>query len=287
MKTAPYTLHLPERRETSAVFASPHSGRAYAETFGAATLLDEQAIRSSEDAFVDMLLGSVTAFGAPLLTATAPRAFVDLNRGPDELDPAVIEDVRSPAHNPRIASGLGVIPRVVAGSRAIYRGKIPMGEARARIIDWWHPYHGCLQRLLDEARSRFGQAILIDVHSMPHEAMENIAHRPGHRPDVVVGDRYGAAAGAEVVEAVEQAFRAQGFRVARNAPFAGAYITQAYGRPIIRQHAVQVELDRSLYMDEARIAPRPDFLAFRDRLEPALQAIAAFGRGQARELAAE
>lgn len=287
MKTPPYNLHLPEHRKTSVVFASPHSGRAYSETFVNATVLDDHAIRSSEDAFVDMLLGAVTSFGAPLLTANAPRAFVDLNRGADELDPAVVEGVRSPAHNPRIASGLGVIPRVVAGSRAIYRGKIPMEEARGRLIDWWHPYHHCLQRLLDESRARFGQAILIDVHSMPHEAMENIAHRPGHKPEVVVGDRYGAAAGSEVVEAVEAAFRAQGFRVARNAPFAGAYIAQAYGRPVIRQHAVQIELDRSLYMDEARVAPRPEFLTFRDRLEPVLQAIAEFGRGEAQELAAE
>ncbi len=282
-----FNLHLPARRETSVIFASPHSGRAYGTGFLRDTVLDERAIRSSEDAFVDLLLGAVNSFGAPLLTANAPRAFLDLNRGADELDPAVVEDVRAFAHNPRIASGLGVIPRVVSGGRAIYRGKIPMSEARGRIRDWWQPYHGQLQQLLDQSRGLFGQAILIDVHSMPHEAMENIAHRPGQRPEIVVGDRYGAAASSAVVEAVEAAFRTQGFRVARNSPFAGAYVAQTYGRPGINQHAVQIELDRALYMDERTIAPSAGFIDFRNRLEPALDAIAAIGRPDEARLAAE
>lgn len=286
MTSAAYTLILPKRRETSVVFASPHSGRAYPQEFLARTVLDERMIRTSEDAFVDDLLAAVPTFGAPLLAANAPRSYLDLNRGADELDPAVVEDARSFAHNPRVASGLGVIPRVVAGGRAIYCGKLPMSEARGRIRDLWQPYHACLARLLDESRERFGQAILIDVHSMPHEAMEAIPARAGKRPEVVIGDRYGASASSDVVTGIEDAFRAQGFRVARNAPFAGAYITQTYGRPGIRQHAVQIELDRALYMDERAIQPHAQFADFRARLEPVLRGIAALGMPEAR-LAAE
>lgn len=286
MTNAAYNLFLPKRRETCVVFASPHSGRIYPQAFLAATVLDERMIRTSEDAFVDELLAAAPVFGAPLLTANAPRAYLDLNRGADELDPAVIEDARSFAHNPRVASGLGVIPRVVAGGRAIYRGKLPMSEARMRIRDFWQPYHACLSRLLDESRARFGQAILIDVHSMPHEAMEAIPARAGKRPEVVIGDRYGASAAGDVVTGIEEAFRGQGFRVARNAPFAGAYIAQTYGRPGIQQHAVQIELDRALYMDERAITPHARFADFRARLEPVLRGIAALGRPEAR-LAAE
>ena len=286
MSDSAFSIIRPERRTTCVVFASPHSGRNYSAEFLKSSVLDERTIRTSEDAFVDQLLDCVPAFGAPLIVAHAPRAFLDLNRGADELDPAVIEGARSYAHNPRVSSGLGVIPRVVAGGRAIYRGKLPMAEARARIRDWWHPYHDGLHQLLGESRGLFGQAILIDVHSMPHEAMDQIAHRAGRRPEIVIGDRYGAAAAAAIADRVEDTFRAQGFRVARNTPFAGAYIAQTYGRPAIGQHAVQIEMDRALYMDERAIRPHEGFAAFCDRLRPVFEAIAALGRDDLR-LAAE
>jgi N-formylglutamate amidohydrolase len=287
MTDTAFNLFLPERRLTSVVFTSPHSGRLYPAEFLSTSVLDERTIRTSEDAFVDRLLDGVTEFGAPLLTATAPRAFLDLNRGADELDPAAVEGVAAHAHNPRVVSGLGVIPRVVAGGRAIYHGKIPIDEARSRIRTWWHPYHACLQGLLDEARLSFGEAILIDVHSMPHEATEVVASRAGHRPQIIVGDRYGAAAAGHIVDRVEQAFRTRGYRVARNAPFAGAYIAQAYGRPGINQHAIQIEVDRALYMDEAEIRPHADFGRFKQVLTGILADIAHIGRPDDRSLAAE
>jgi len=224
--------------------------------------------------------------GAALLAARLPRAFLDLNRAHDELDPGLIEDVVRGAHNPRISSGLGVIPRVVAGGRAIYRGKIPLAEAEARIARYWHPYHTALRGLIRDTRAEFGEVIVIDCHSMPHEAIE--AHgRPGQpRPDVVLGDRFGAAASPEVMGRVEAAFQRAGFRVARNAPFAGAYITQAYGRPSVLQHVVQVEIDRSLYMDEVKIEPSPGFAAFREMMADVVAEIARIGRRQV-PLAAE
>ena len=190
-------------------------------------------------------------------------AYVDLNRAADELDPAIIEGIARPAHNPRISSGLGVIPRVVAAGRAIYTGKLPLAVAEERIRTCWHPYHNALRDLVESTHQRFGEVVLIDCHSMPHEAIEAHA-RPGHlRPDVVLGDRFGAAAGRDVMDQVEAAFAASGLRVARNSPFAGAYIAQAYGRPSRRTHVIQIEIDRALYMDEGRIEPLPGFAAFR------------------------
>jgi N-formylglutamate amidohydrolase len=276
----------PAAQSTAAIFAAPHSGRDYTPAFLARATLDEHTIRSSEDAFVDLLFDMAPDYGAPFLVAGAPRAFVDLNRAPDELDPALIEGIRRGAHSPRIASGLGVIPRVVANGRPIYRGKLSLEEAQGRINRWWRPYHDALQDLLDETHARFGEAILIDCHSMPHEALENVGGGAG-RPDVVLGDRFGAAAAGGVVDRIEEAFRNAGLRVARNMPFAGAYVTQHYGRPSRRCHAVQIEIDRALYMDERRIEPSADFHAFRSLLADVVGAIADLGRPEQVRVAAE
>ncbi|WP_347311526.1 N-formylglutamate amidohydrolase [Defluviimonas sp. SAOS-178_SWC] len=286
MARAPYQLVMPERRLTGVVFASPHSGRDYPAAFLRASVLDERTIRSSEDAFVDTLLDGVGSLGAPLLAATAPRAFIDLNRAADELDPALIDGVRLAAHNPRIASGLGVIPRVVAGGRAIYRGKMSRDEAEARIDACWRPYHDCLRDLLETARANFGEAILVDMHSMPHEAMDSIASAGAGRPEIVLGDRFGSAAAAHVMDRIEAAFERAGFRTLRNAPFAGAYITQTYGRPSLGFHAVQIEIDRALYMNEREVRPNGNFMSFRRVLQSILTEIAEIGRGEV-SLAAE
>jgi N-formylglutamate deformylase len=273
-----YSTILPINDTSCVVFASPHSGSAYPADMMRQSVLSDHLIRSSEDAFVDQLFDCAPEFGARFIKALAPRAYVDLNRSPDELDPALIEGIRRQGHNPRVASGLGVIPRVVANGRAIYRGKLRQVEAQRRLDRYWHPYHRQLQLLLDDVRAYYGQAVLIDCHSMPHEAVESVARSGARRPDVVLGDRFGAAASGAVVDRVEAAFAAQGFRVARNAPFAGAYIAQAYGRPARGQHAVQIELDRALYMDEARIKPNGNFEAVRCAIRAAVADIARIGQ---------
>ena len=285
-ETEAYVLTRPKARTCPVIFASPHSGRDYPAEFLAQAVLDPHTIRSSEDAFVDELFGMAPGMGAPLLAARAPRAYLDLNRAADELDPAVIEGLARVPHNPRISSGLGVIPRVVAGGRAIYRGKLGLAEVEARLRRFWHPYHQALAGLVEEVRAEFGQAVLIDCHSMPHEAIE--AHtRPGQpRPEVVLGDRYGATAGREVMERIEAAFAGAGLRVGRNAPFAGAYVAQAYGRPSRGVHVVQVEIDRALYMDEVRVEPLPGFGAFRDLMAGVVAEIIR-GAGAEGRLAAE
>lgn len=287
MPTSPYLLAMPEVRSTSVVFASPHSGRDYPAAFLRRAVLDAQEIRSSEDAFVDFLFASAPLNGAPFLTATAPRAFLDLNRGPDEFDPALIDGARRNAHNPRIASGLGVIPRVVANGRQIYLGKLTLAEAHLRVTQYWRPYHDRLQTLLDESITTFGEAILIDCHSMPHEALENMGPAGAGRPDVVLGDRFGATASGAVVDQVEAAFVAAGLKVARNMPFAGAYIAQHYGRPARNQHAIQVEIDRALYMDEKSLTPSAGFDAFRDLLAGVISDLADIGLVHDLQVAAE
>ncbi|MEP4195130.1 MAG: N-formylglutamate amidohydrolase [Aliishimia sp.] len=278
MPNTAFKVLRPEHRTSCVTFASPHSGRDYGWSFLRSSILDSHTIRSSEDAFVDQLFESAPEFGCPLLTAGAPRAFVDLNRSADELDPAVIEGLRPQGHNPRVASGLGVIPRVVANGRAIYRGKLSRPVADARIAQFWHPYHDMLQKLLDEAHVAFGQSVLIDCHSMPHEAMDGIARGGMQRPDVVLGDRFGAAASSDIVDQIESAFSSAGFVVTRNAPFAGAYITQAYGRPSRRQHAVQVEIDRSIYMNERLIRPNGDFENVQSRLRDVMAEVSSIGQ---------
>ncbi|WP_342077687.1 N-formylglutamate amidohydrolase [Yoonia sp. SS1-5] len=287
MHQTAYHLARPAARTTSVIFASPHSGRDYPQSFLDRTVLDAAVIRSSEDAFVDQLFANAPGSGAPLLTARAPRAFLDLNRGPDELDAALIEGVRRHAHNPRIASGLGVIPRVVANGRQIYRGKLTLAEAHARISGCWRPYHDQLQALIDESHAAFGEAILIDCHSMPHEALENVGPPGAARPDIVLGDRFGATAAGSVVEQVEAAFARAGLRVARNMPFAGAFITQHYGRPARQQHAIQVEIDRALYMDERTLKPNAAFEPFKAILNGVIAELAEIGRGDEQRVAAE
>ncbi|WP_170436444.1 N-formylglutamate amidohydrolase [Ruegeria arenilitoris] len=286
MHSAAYALEMPAERTSCVVFSSPHSGRNYLPGFLDRSVLNRNVIRSSEDAFVDQLFASASIQGAPLIAAQMPRAFLDLNRSAEELDPALILGARRQGHNPRVVSGLGVIPRVVSNGRAIYSGKLTMDEARLRIDTYWRPYHARLKSLLAESIDMFGQAILIDCHSMPHEAVAMAGNPKGRRPEIVLGDRFGASASGVIVDQIEAAFSSAGLTVARNTPFAGAYVTQTYGRPARHQHAIQIEIDRALYMNENTIEPNASFLAFRDILEEVIADIARIGSQPAR-LAAE
>jgi len=256
---SPYDLFEPEALTSNAVFDSPHSGRAYPPEFVARTRLGLARLRASEDALVDRLFAAAPAHGAPLLSARVPRAMVDLNRAPGELDPALIEEVRVQGLNQRVAAGLGVIPRVVSEGQPIYDGKLGRAEALERIERVHLPYHTKLHALLARSRARFGWALLFDCHSMPSEALRAAPRVRGRCPEVVLGDRFGAAAERSVVAQIQAAFEDAGLVVARNAPFAGGYITQRYGRPTEGLHAVQIEIDRGLYLDQARVEPNAGY----------------------------
>ncbi len=259
MEKPVYALRMPATRRSCAVFSSPHSGADYAEAFLGRTLLGPLQIRSSEDAFVDELFAFAPEAGAPLLAARVPRACIDLNRASEDLDPALINGMSRRYLNARIAAGLGVIPRVVAEGRPIIEGKLSLAEAQRRIADYWQPYHDRLRSLLAEARAMFGMSILFDCHSMPHDALTAAPSIWGRRPNVILGDRFGVACDRWLIDAATDIFAAAGFAVARNAPFAGGYITQTYGKPQSGAQALQIEIDRALYMDETRIERLPCF----------------------------
>ncbi|MDD2868251.1 N-formylglutamate amidohydrolase [Neomegalonema sp.] len=270
---SPLEVAEPARLSSAAVFSSPHSGRAYPDSLIRRSPLHKTLLRSSEDAFVEELFASVPECGAPLLKAHFPRAWVDANRAADELDPALISDAPPQRlRSPRATAGLGVAPRVVGEGRRIYPGKIPYAEVRERIASCHQPYHARLAALMLRTRRRFGAALLLDCHSMPSES----ARQSGERgPDVVLGDRHGLAAHPELTAEATRIFVEAGFRVARNAPFAGGYITQFWGRPREGLHALQIEINRGLYLDEARVERHAGFGAFRARLAPVIARLAA------------
>ena len=282
----PYTLIQPEQTQGGCIFASPHSGRAYSPDLLAQTALDAHSIRASEDAFVDLLFEDVPRFGAPLIAAQVPRAYVDLNRNAQALDPAVIVGAKPALLDAHIASGLGVIPRLVAQGREIYRGKISHQEAQMRLNTVWYPYHAKLADLMRHAKAAHGCAILIDCHSMPSAAAKACQQKLGYTPHIVIGDRFGAAASADIVQSIIKFFRAEGLCVAHNVPYAGAYIAQHYGRPKQAHHVVQLEINRALYMDEARLVKTAGFAVLKKQLARIIPQIILLG-GQGAALAAE
>jgi N-formylglutamate amidohydrolase len=243
----PFVLIEPLRRTTPLIFASPHSGRRYPADLLAHARVALISLRRSEDAYVDELFAGAAAHGASVLSATVARAYVDLNRDPAELDPEMFDE-RPPQSvhlsSARVQAGLGAIPRVSGDGQAIYRRKLALSEAERRITAVHRPYHAMLQNLMAETREAFGCAVLIDCHSMPSNA------RGAHAPDIVLGDRFGASCHPSVTALVETTLRRLGYRVARNTPFAGGHITQTYGRPAHRSHALQIEINRALYVDE-------------------------------------
>jgi N-formylglutamate deformylase len=257
---APLVVLRPERQTIPVVFASPHSGRHYPDELLAATRLDALSLRRSEDSFVDDLFAAAPEHGAPLLAATFPRAWCDANREPWELDPAMFAD-RLPAwvntSSGRVGAGLGTIARVVASGEAIYRDKLSFADAERRVRTCWQPFHDTLAGLIGETLTQFGHCLLIDCHSMPTQGHPS---RPGSRPaDFVLGDAHGTACAPRLARQVETLLKDLGYSVRRNDPYAGGYITRHYGRPREGIHALQIEIARELYMDEARIEQLPGF----------------------------
>ncbi|MDR6817016.1 N-formylglutamate amidohydrolase [Neorhizobium sp. 2083] len=241
------------------VFNSPHSGSFYPPEFLAESGLDSLSIRRSADHYVDELFADAPELGAPLLRAHFPRAYLDVNREPYELDPRMFDGPLPPFVNigsMRVAGGLGTIPRIVAENMEIYRRRLPVDEAMSRIETIYKPYHACLRKLIARTHARFGLAILIDCHSMPGNIRLSGSDV---RPDFIIGDRYGTSASAELSRAAMQFLDGMGFSAVRNKPYAGGFITEHYGRPVRGLHALQIEINRALYVDEATLDRRPEF----------------------------
>lgn len=248
------------------IFNSPHSGREYPASFLNVSRLDEKAIRKSEDAYVDQLFTNVVRMGAPLLKAHFPRAYLDVNREPYELDPKMF-DGRLPAYanirSIRVAGGLGTVARIVSESHEIYKHRLPVSEALYRIEDIYKPYHMTLRRLLAQTHVTFGHAILIDCHSMPSTVKCQTTET---RPDFILGDRYGTSCAVELTDFAAEILTGMGYTVSRNKPYAGGFITEHYGRPASGLHALQIEINRGLYMDEAIHLPHSGFAALTENL---------------------
>jgi N-formylglutamate amidohydrolase len=275
-RPAPFRLARPSAAAaTPLICASPHSGRIYPAAMMAASQLDRRAIRRSEDALVDQLIADAPGCGHTLLAAEYARAYIDVNREPWELDPAMFEDELpsfARARTARVAAGLGAIARIVCEGQEIYARKLTFAEAEARVRQVHQPYHAALAALIGEIKARFGVALLIDWHSMPAAAAWG---RSGEPCDVVLGDRFGAACSPHVTAFVERTLEAMGYRVARNAPYAGGYTTEHYGRPGRKIHALQIELSRALYFDEAEQAPTAGFERLQGDLARLFAALAA------------
>jgi N-formylglutamate amidohydrolase len=275
LEATPYRLERPDgAAPTPVIFASPHSGRIYPLAMMAASQLDRRAIRRSEDAHVDDLIAGAGGFGHTLLAAQFARAFIDVNREPWELDPAMFSDelpAFAKARTARVAAGLGAIARIVCEGQEIYARKLTFAEAEARVRQVHQPYHATLAALIAEAKASHGVAVLIDWHSMPAAP----STRAGESCDVVLGDRFGAACSAAVTGLVERELGAMGYRVARNAPYAGGYTTEHYGRPGRKVQALQIEINRALYFDEGAMRLTAGFATLKRDLERLFAALAA------------
>ncbi|HEY4043548.1 MAG TPA: N-formylglutamate amidohydrolase [Rhodopila sp.] len=269
-----FRLFAPERPFSPVIFTSAHSGRIYSADLMAGVRLCALSLRRSEDCFVDELFSAAPAHGAALLAANFPRAFCDANREAWELDQAMFTDPLPEWVNTtssRVSAGLGTIARVVASGEAIYSAKLAFAEAERRIFRYWCPYHDTLKRLIGDIRSRFGYCLVIDCHSMPSSSQ---VKRAIARPvDFVLGDLHGSACASRVTRAAEMLLTSKGYLVRRNDPYAGGYITRHYGRPSDDVHVLQIEIARSLYLDEARIERLPEFLFVQRQMTDLVEAL--------------
>jgi N-formylglutamate amidohydrolase len=272
----------PARQTVPLVFSSPHSGRYYPPDFIAASCLDPHTLRASEDAYVDELFSAAPHHGAPLIQAGYARAYLDVNREAWEMDPEMFDGPLPDyvnARSGRVAAGLGTIARVVASGTAIYAGRMPFAEAEYRVARVYRPYHQTLSRLLDRTRAQFGCAVLVDCHSMPSCGGSwgdmPLKSLGGAMPDIILGDRYGRSCHGEVTIAAQQALLAQGFRVVRNDPYSGGFNTRHYGVPREGRHALQIEINRALYMDEQTLGRGEGFAPLREAMTALILALSA------------
>ncbi|TBY74558.1 N-formylglutamate amidohydrolase [Rhizobium leguminosarum bv. viciae] len=269
-----FEVHEPVSQTIPFVYNSPHSGRIYPPEFIAQSRLEGIAIRRSEDHYVDELFSSAVALGAPLLAANFPRAYLDVNREPYELDPRMFDGLLPPYANVnslRVAGGLGTIPRIVAENMEIYARRLPVQEGLDRVEAVYKPYHAALRRLIARTHVQFGFGVLIDCHSMPGNV--RVAGSTA-RPDFIIGDRYGTSASAELSRAAIAILEEMGFAAIRNKPYAGGFITEHYGRPSRGLHALQIEVNRAIYVDELTLEKRDDFAAVADAVADFMQQMA-------------
>lgn len=264
--TPPFVISRPAEQTAPIIFCSPHSGRSYPQEFLAASQLDAQTLRKSEDCYVDELFEAVARFGAPLIAARFPRAYLDVNREPYELDPELFDEPLpdfANAQTMRVVGGLGTIARIVSDTEEIYGGTIALAAAFERIERLYKPFHAALAQLIEETRATFGYAILVDCHSMPSSSASFPA---AARPEFVIGDRFGTSCDARITRLIRDILGQQGRQVQLNRPYAGGFITEFYGQPKHGVHAIQLEINRGLYLYEQTLRRSRNFGRFAEML---------------------
>src|ERR1700730_11197285 len=248
----PFEIVEPPEWRAPIIFNSPHSGSIYPDEFLNASRIDLSSLRRSEDSFMDELIGGLSGHGFPTVRVNFPRSYVAVNREPYERDPRMFSG-RLPSfantRSMRVAGGLGTIPRVVGDGQEIYRERLAVDDALARIEALYKPYHRALRRLINKAHQAFGTVVVVDCHSMPSIGVSRDEPR---RPDMVIGDRYGTSCAALLPDMVEETLSRLGYSVGRNKPYAGGFITEHYGNPASGLHTIQLELNRGIYMDDGR-----------------------------------
>jgi N-formylglutamate amidohydrolase len=258
-------------RATPVIIALPHSGAHYPEELRASSRLSALTLRRSEDAFLGKLLGGAGALGITTIATPFARAFVDVNRDPADIDPVLIG---APAQvrglSERAAAGLGVVPRIVGAGIDIYDCALTPAAVQQRIAAVHAPYHRALAQLLDQTCARHGYAVLLDVHSMPSGKVHG---RP--LANIVLGDRKGQSCALALRRCAQHSLEAQRLRVACNDPYAGGYTTEYYGAPQRSVHVLQIEIDRSLYMDETQMRPHAGFVDLQNALHGAVSMLTA------------
>lgn len=272
-------VNRPHMWRSGVIFASPHSGSLYPKAFVNRSELSEQALRRNEDAFITDLFAPAVDLGAPLLAAQFPRCFVDVNRAPDELPYEWTSEAKG--NSPRAEAGLGVIPTMLSETTEIYKKPLSFRAARRRLATLYHPYHDALQELITEASLGFDAVLLIDCHSMP-----GFAPMGSRRPDIILGDRFGVSCHPETIARVERAFQKQGYNVSRNYPYAGGYVTQHYGKPRAGIEALQIEINRDLYLNPVTMKKKRGYEALSENLNSVIADIIE-GQVQFDQMAAE
>ncbi len=267
-ESAAIEILAPKQLTSPLIFTSPHSGRDYPQDLLRNSRLDRHALRQSEDSYVDLLFHEAPQYGTPLLRALFPRAYVDVNRARDELDPRMFADQLpggTDSHSNRVIAGLGVIPRIVADGHDIYSNKLFYFDAKRRLLACYDPYHDALSTLIEQARAQFGCAVVIDCHSMPSAGGAPL--RTGERQlDFILGDRFGSSCSPYITALAEDTLGGRDYEVVRNAPYAGGFVAASYGRPKNGVHVLQIEINRALYLDEARIARTKGFEPLRESM---------------------
>ena len=261
--TPPFVIHEPQNQTSPLVFCSPHSGRTYPSILLEKSRLDPLSLRKSEDCFVDELFANAPTFGAPLIEARFPRAYIDVNREPFELDPELFDEplpAFANAQTMRVIGGLGTVPRVVAEAEEIYSAPLSLAVAMERIEQLYRPFHQALSDLLERTRARFGYAVLIDCHSMPSVS---VAFPASARPEFILGDRFGGSCDYRITRTTREAISGLNYQVQLNRPYAGGFITEHYGQPGNSLHAIQIEINRGLYLNELTLRPNRRFNNFK------------------------